>query len=77
MIYRSQVINQSATNNLNYLIDPNFNNVDSLFVLAFENEEDRARFSKYYTPTVEIKGYNILIDQQPFYEIPIKNKQET
>ena len=70
------MINQPATNNLNYLIDPTFNNVYRLFVLAFENEEDRSRLEKYYTPTVEIKDYNVVIDsQQPFYEIPIKNKE--
>ena len=74
--YRLQVINQPATNNLNYLIDPTFNDVNRLFVLAFENEKDRSSFEKYYTPTVEIKDYNVLIDQQPFYEIPIKNKEE-
>ena len=74
--YRSQVINQTATNNLNYLIGPTFNNVHRLYALAFENEEDRTSFSKYYTPTVEIKDYKILIDQQLFYEIPIKNKKE-
>ena len=67
--YRPQMINQPATNNLNYLIDPTFNNADRLFVLSFENEEDRSSFSNYYTPTVEIKGYKTLIDQQPFYEI--------
>ena len=39
--HRSQVINQTATNNLNYLIDPTFNNANRLFVLAFPNEEDR------------------------------------
>ena len=50
--YRSQIINQIATNNLNFLIDPAFNNVNKLFVLAFLNEEDRRSFSKYYTPTV-------------------------
>ena len=72
--YRSQMINQTATNNLNFLIDPTFNNVNRLFVLAFQNEEDRRSFSKYYTPTVEIKYYNVIIDGEPFYEIPIKNK---
>ena len=36
--YRSQMINQTATNNLNFLIDPTFNNVNRLFVLAFPNE---------------------------------------
>ena len=75
--YRSQMVNQTATNSLNFLIDPNFNNVNRLFVLAFPNEEDRRSFSKYYTPTVEIKVYNVIIDGQPFYEIPIKNKEET
>ena len=75
--YRSQMINQTAANNLNFLIDPTFNNVNRLFVLAFPNEEDRRSFSKYYTPTVEIKDYNVIIDGEPFYEIPIKNKEET
>ena len=75
--YRSQMINQTATNNLNFLIDPTFNNVNRLFVLAFPNEEDRRSFSKYYTPTVEIKDYNVIIDGEPFYEIQIKNKEET
>ena len=72
--YISQMINQTATNNLNFLIDPAFNNINRLFVLAFPNEEDRRSFSKYYTPTVEIKDYNLIIDGEPFYEIPIKNK---
>ena len=75
--YRSQVINQTATNYLSFFVDPTFNNVNRLFILAFPNEEDRNSFSKYYTPTVEIKDYNIILDGEPFYEIPIKNKEET
>ena len=75
--HRTQIINQPATNNLNFLIDPTFNNVNVLFVLAFPNEEDRSSFFKYYTPTAEIKNYNILIDLQPFYDFPIKNKEQT
>ena len=74
--YRTQMINQPATNNLNFLTDPTFNSVNGLFVLAFPNEEERPSFSKYYTPTVEIKDYNVLIDLQPFYDIPIKNKKQ-
>ena len=74
--YRCQVNNQTATNNLNYLIDPTFNNVNRLFDLALENEEDRSSFSKYYTPTVKIKDYNVLIDQKPFFEIPITIKKK-
>ena len=75
--YRSQMINQTATNNLNFLIDPTFNNINRLFVLAFPNEDDGRSFSKHYKPTVEIKYYNLIIDGEPFYEIPIKNKEET
>ena len=71
------MINQTATNTLNFLIYPTFNNVNRLFDLAFPNEEDRRSFSKYHTPTVEIKDYNVIIDGEPFYEIPIKNKEET
>ena len=75
--YRSQMINQTATNNLNFLIEPTFNNVNRLFVSVFPNAEDRRSFLKYYTPTVEIKDYNVIIEGEPFYEIPIKNKEET
>ena len=71
-----KIINQPATNNLKFLIDPTFNNVNTLFVLTFPNEVDRSSFSKYYTPSVEIKD-NVLIDLQPFYDIPIKNKEQT
>ena len=73
--YRCQITNQAVTNNLHYLIDPTFDKVHRLFVLAFENEENRSSFNKFYTPTVEIKDYNFLIDQEPFFEIPIKNKK--
>ena len=74
--YRSEISNQTANNNLNYLIDPTFTKVNRLIVLAFENEEDRTSFSDCYVPKVEIKDYNVLIDQKPFFEIPVKNKEE-
>ena len=46
--------------------------------MAFPNDEDRKSFSKYYTPTIEIKDYNVILDgKTPFYDIPIKNKEET
>ena len=43
---------------------------------SFENEEDRTSFSKYYTPSVEIKEFNVLIDGKSFFGVPIKNKKE-
>ena len=75
--YRSEMTNQAKTNNLNYLIDPTFNKVNRLFVLSFENEDDRTSYSKYYTPKVEIKYVNVLIDGKSFLDVPIKNKEKT
>ena len=74
--YVSEMSNQTKNNNLNYLIDPTFTNVNRLFVLSFENETDRTSFSKYYVPKVEIKDVNGLINGKPFFEIPLKNKEE-
>ena len=54
--------NQTKNNNLSYLIDTTFTNVNRLFDLSFENENDRIPFSKYYVPKVEIKDFNVLID---------------
>ena len=44
--YRSEMNNHTKTNNLNYLIDPTYNKVNRLFILSFENEEDRISFFK-------------------------------
>ena len=74
--YMSQMSNQDK-NNLNYLNDPTFSNVNRLFVLSFENEDDRTSYYKYYMPSVEIKDYNVLIDGNAFFELAIKNIEET
>ena len=43
--YRSEMSNETKNNNLNYLIDPTFTKVNRLFLLSFENENDRTSFS--------------------------------
>ena len=74
--YRPEMTNQTKTNNLNYLIDPTFTNVYRLFVFSFENEEGRTSFSKYYTPKVEIKDFNLLIDGKNSFDVPVKTKKK-
>ena len=74
--YMSQMSNQNKNNNLNYSIDTTFSNVNRLFVLSFENEDDRSSYCKYYMPSVEIKNYNVLIDGNAFFELPIENIEE-
>ena len=46
---------------LNCLVNPSFQGVNRLFVLSFENENDRTSHSTYYLPKVEIKGCNVMI----------------
>ena len=42
---------------LDFLVDPSFQGVSRLFVLSFENENDRTVHTKYYLPTVEINEF--------------------
>ena len=51
--YRSEITKQSKNNNLDYLIDPTFKNINRLFVFSFKNDNDdpaRYSFHKYYMP---------------------------
>ena len=77
--YRSQMSVQNNNNNLNYLIDPTFTNVNRLFVLSIERIEEnnvkkdyRDSFSHYYVPKVEIKDFNVLLDGKSCFNLPVK-----
>ena len=59
--YESSVKTFAQNRYLNYLINPSFQGVDRLFVLPFENEDDRISHSTQYLPKVEIKDYNIMM----------------
>ena len=62
--YRSEMTNQTKTNQLNHLFDPTLIKVNRLFVLSFENGEDRTSFSKYYVPKVEICDMPVKINKK-------------
>ena len=68
--------NQTQNNNLNYLIDSTSTKVNRLFVLSFQNEDNRRSFSKYYVPNIQIKDFNVLIDGKSFFEMSIKMKKK-
>ena len=63
--------------NLNHLVEPSFQGINRLFVLAFENDNDRTSDEEYYLPTVEIKDYNIVINGENFFDQLIKNNKIT
>ena len=74
--YRSQMTTEAVNNNLNILIDPTFTNVNRLFVLAYQNADDRQSFSQFYLPNVMVKDYNVIIDKLAFFDLPIKTEEE-
>ena len=63
--------------NLNHLIEPSFQGVNKLFVLAFENDTQRTSHYAYYLPNVELKDYNILINGENCFDQPIKDNKVT
>ena len=77
--YKSQMTIQPQNNNLNYLVDPTFTNVNRLFVLSFprnNNTDSRNTYSNYYVPKVKISDFNVLIDGKSFFDLPVKNEEE-
>ena len=63
--------------NLNHLVEPSFQVIKRLLVLAFENDNHRRSDERYYLPTAEIKDYNIVINGENFFDQPIKNNKVT
>ena len=74
--YRSQMTTEAVNNNLNILIDPTFTNVNRLFVLAYQNADDRKSFSQFYLLKVMVKDYNVITDKLVFFDLPIKTEEE-
>ena len=74
--YRSQMTTEAVNNNLNILIDPTFTNVNRLFVLAYQNADDRQSFSQVYLPKVLVKDFNVVIDKLAFFDLLIKTEEE-
>ena len=63
--------------NLNHLVEPSFQGVNRLFILAFENDPQRISAKRYYLPTVELKDYDIMINGENFFNQSIKNNKVT
>ena len=60
--------------NLNHLVQPSFQGVNKLFVLAFENDTQRTVAKGYYLPKVEIKDCNVVINGENFFDQSIKKQ---
>ena len=54
----------TQNSSLNHLAEPNFQGVNRVFVLSFEEYAHRTSRKRYYLPNVEIKDYSVKIDQK-------------
>ena len=63
--------------NLNRLVEPNFQGINRLFILAFENDTQRTSSKGYNIPTVELKDYNIVINGKNHFDQPVKDNKVT
>ena len=72
---KSELLAQNA--DLNHLIEPSFQGVNRLFVLAFENDAQRTSDKRCYIPNVEIKDYNVMIDGKNLLDQPVKDEKVT
>ena len=63
---------------LNHSVQPSFQGVKRLFVLAFDGDNTKRTSSKrYYLPNVEIEDYNIMINGEDVFDQPLKNNKVT
>ena len=62
---------------LNHLINPSFQGVNRLFVLSFENKDQRKSHSAYYLPKLQIKDYKVMINGKSFFDQPINSMTKT
>ena len=74
--YKSDITAQPKSNNLDFIIDAKFRNINRLFVLSLKKDASsstRNFNSLYYMPLVEIKDSNMLIDKNDFLIKHMKN----
>ena len=76
-IYQSKLSSERLNEYLNILIDPSFQGVNGLFVLLFENEDDRKVHTGHYLPKVEIKDYYFMTDGKYFFNQVVKSNMKT
>ena len=74
--YRSGRTAQPKNNNLDDLIHLTFRNINRLVVkMVTVNLQNILMLVKYYLSLEEIRGFNALIYNKPFFDLPVKNKQ--
>ena len=79
--YKTKELTENADANVfKYInLDPSFQGVNRLFVMAYSRADDpptRNGRKKYYLPRIGLNKYNVIIDGRNFYDNPIESDIE-
>ena len=79
--YKTKEINENADANVfKYInLDPSFQGVNRLFVMAYNRANGQATRNgqrKYYLRRIDLEKYNVIIDGRNFYDNPIESDIE-
>ena len=78
--YKTKEINENADANVfkHINLDPSFQGVNRLFVMAYnrENGQPTSNGQQKYLPRIDLEKYNVIIDGRNFYDNPIKSDIE-
>ena len=79
--HKTKEINENADANVfKYInLDPSFQGVNRLFVIAYNRANDQPTRNgqrKYYLPRIDLNKYNVVIDGRNFYDNPIESDIE-
>ena len=79
--YKTKGVTENAdANNFKYIsLDPSFQGVNRLFVMAYNSANDQPTRNgqcKYYLPRNDLNKYNVIIDGRNFYDNPIESDIE-
>ena len=76
--YETKEINEDADPNVfKYInLDPSFQGVNRLFVMAYNRANGQPEQTKYYLPRISLNKYNVIIDGRNFYDNPIESDIE-
>ena len=76
--YKTKGVTENAdANNFKYIsLDPSFQGVNRLFIVAYSREDNNQPAKngqqKYYLPRIDLNKYNVIIDGRNFYDNPIE-----
>ena len=71
--HRPKVSTERINQFLDFLVDPSLQGVIRLFVLSFENEEQRTSDKQYYFTASEVTNINVMINEQNVFDQPVRN----